>query len=229
MNYPTLSTAEALKQAMVGKEQRYLIDNLPLEGTPVKTRFDILQGDYVYLNFVYEHLVVKSRTDSHGLSYDYLEWERVSEGDENAVAEDLTLAGLAPLDGASCQFESEYFVGLDETTCVPSAVPLLAEGCYYPKGVSNEGGAIRYHLSAVPAEGKAIFLADVGGGKLTVVPADGERNVIVVDGDLDDYRYYVTEGTTGPMTLLMLFVLLPGCAVCLFLFLRSVVRAVRKR
>ncbi len=48
----------------------------------------------------------------------------------------------------------------------------------------------------------------MGGGKLTVVPADGERNVIVVDGDLDDYRYYVTEGTTGPMTLLMLFVLL---------------------
>jgi hypothetical protein len=64
VNYPTLSTAEALKQAMAGKEQRYLIDNLPLEGTPVKTRFDILQGDYVYLNFVYEHLVVKSRTDS---------------------------------------------------------------------------------------------------------------------------------------------------------------------
>lgn len=225
---PRLCSDEEVQKAAKGPTRRYLVEGATLTGQATEDPLNILSGEYLSITYSCEQYSEQTGYDTDGHPTSYWQWVRKENWDLSTASEAALLAGTA-LDTTQCQYDRQFFLSLDQETCLPRAWSRLENNYYYPQGIGNEPSNIRYHLVGAPMGAHVTLLADIGADRAVVAKIDDSRRMIVVDGTAEDLLYYTSEEATGLMAMTWVFGMPLDVALWFFAFRAKIKERLQKR
>lgn len=223
--YKAVTSEAMLREQLQSKPAVCKLTDMVLTGDTCNDESGILSGDYIairYIKNVYDYDEVYSEDTN---DYDYIyKWKDAACEWENQKADKLVLFGDIKVE--KCDYEVSMY-GLSELDSKVNKdyAELISNDYYYPDGVSETLGNVRYSFNALPVNSKVAFMATVGNGKVVPVGYKDNAPIFYANGTEEDLSYEMGGEGQGALGAFILFVAIPGGII---LIIVGIVRSIKK-
>lgn len=225
MALPQITSQEELEAALAGEKQIYCMTNMVVSGAAAEDPLGILKDDYMYIYYAKEICEAKAnKSGEMEYTWNYSSSDEI----QPAIGAEMKLFDTYPVTTL------EYNVIMDDYVITPDQVKdeykELVDGAYYPEGVAEEAGNLRYTTTTLPMGQEVAMYATVGDGEIIMEYNEDMECYVINDGTMDSLVSYYSAGKGMMRILLGLMAIVPlGFLLLITMVVYAITSAITKK